>query len=65
MIMREIQDSHFGPNFVGKPNVSVQSIKQNNSKGAAIRGNYDIWFLILIDSIIHLLSLFDMYCDRC
>jgi hypothetical protein len=46
MIMREIQDSHFGPNSVGKLNVSVQSIKHNNSKGAAIRGNYEIWFLI-------------------
>jgi hypothetical protein len=65
MIMREIQDSHFGPNSVGKLNVSVQSIKHNNSKGAAIRGNYEIWFLILIHSIILLLSLFVMYCDRC
>jgi hypothetical protein len=46
MIMREIQDSHFGPNFVGKLNVSLQSIKHNNSKGASIRGNYDIGFLI-------------------
>jgi hypothetical protein len=26
MIMREIQDSHFGPNSVGKLDVSVQSI---------------------------------------
>jgi hypothetical protein len=42
MIMREIQDSHFGPNSVGKLNVSVQSIKHNNFKGAAIRGNYEI-----------------------
>jgi hypothetical protein len=65
MIMREIQDSHFGPNSVGKLNVSVQSIKHNNSKGAAIRGNNEIWFLILIHSIILPLSLFVMYCDRC
>ncbi len=65
MIMREIQDSHFGPDSVGKLNVSVQSIKHNNSKGAAIRGNYEIWFLILIQSIILLLSLFVIYCDRC
>ncbi len=27
MIMREIQDNHFGPNSVGKLNVSLQSIK--------------------------------------
>jgi hypothetical protein len=46
MIMREIQDSHFGPNSVGKLNVSLQSIKHNNSKGAFIRGNYGIVFLI-------------------
>ncbi len=52
MIMREIQDSHFGPNSVGKLNVSLQNIKHNNSKGAAIRGNYEIWFLILLHSII-------------
>ena len=65
MIMREIQDSHFGPNSVGQLNVLVQSIKHNNSKGAAIRGNYEIWFLILIHSIILLLSLFVMICDRC
>ena len=52
MIMRDIQDSHFGPNSVGKLNVSVQSVKHKNSKGAAIRGNYEIWFLILIHSII-------------
>jgi hypothetical protein len=46
MIMREIQAGHFGPNSVGKLNVSHQSIKHNNSKGASIRGNYDIGFLI-------------------
>jgi hypothetical protein len=40
MIMRDIQESHFGPNSVGKLNVSVQSVKHNNSKGAAIKGNY-------------------------
>ena len=40
MIMREIQDSHFGPNSVGKLNVSLQSIKHTNFKGASIRGNY-------------------------
>ncbi len=39
--------------------------KHNNSKGAATRGNYEIWFLILIHSIICLLSLFVVYCDRC
>jgi hypothetical protein len=61
MIMREIQDSHFGPNSVGKLNVSLQSIKHNNSKGASIRGNYEIGFLILLHSIILLLSLFVMY----
>ncbi len=60
MIMKEKQDSHFGPYSVGKLNVSVQSIKHNNFKGAAIRGNYEIWFLILIHSIILLLSLFVM-----
>ena len=67
MIMREIQDSHFGPNSVGKlnVNVSVQSIKHSNSKGAAIRGNYEIWFPILIHSIILILSLFVMIYDRC
>ena len=52
MIMREIQDSHCGPNSVGKLNVSVQGVKHKNSKGEAIRGNYEIWFLILIHSII-------------
>jgi hypothetical protein len=46
MIMREMQDSHFGPHSVGKLNVSLQSIKHNNSKGASIRGNYEIGFLI-------------------
>ncbi len=56
MIMIEIQDSHFGPNSVGKLNVSLQSIKHNNSKGASIRGNYEIGFLILLHSIILLLS---------
>jgi hypothetical protein len=56
MIMREIQDSHFGPNYVGKLNVSLQSIKHNNSKGVSIRGNYEIGFLILLHSIILLLS---------
>jgi hypothetical protein len=61
MIMREIQDSHFGPNSVGKLNVSLQSIKHNNSKGASIRGNYEIGFLILLHSIILLLSSFVMY----
>jgi hypothetical protein len=52
MIMRNIQDSHCGPNSVGKLNVSVQGVKHKNSKGEAIRGNYEIWFLILIHSII-------------
>jgi hypothetical protein len=42
MIMRDIQDSHFGPNSVGKFNVSVQNVKHKNSKGAAIKGNYEI-----------------------
>jgi hypothetical protein len=46
VIMRDIQDSHFGPNSVGKLNVSVQSVKHKNSKGAAIKDNYEIWFLI-------------------
>jgi hypothetical protein len=54
--MREIQDSHFGPNSVGKLNVSLQSIEHNNSKGASIRSNYEIGFLILLYSIILLLS---------
>ncbi len=45
-IMRDIKDSHFGPNSVGKLNVSVQTVKHKNSKGAAIKGNYEIWFLI-------------------
>jgi hypothetical protein len=40
-----------GPNSVGKLNVSVQSVKHKNSKGVATRGNYEIWFLILIHSI--------------
>ncbi len=40
IIMREMQDSHFGPNSVGKVNVSLQSIKHTNSKGESIRGNY-------------------------
>jgi hypothetical protein len=61
MIMREIQDSHFGLNSVGKLNVSLQSIKHNNFKGASIRGNYEIRLLILLHSIILLLSLFVMY----
>ncbi len=61
MIMREIQDSHFGPNSVGKLNVSLQSIKHNNSKGAPIRGNCEIGFIILLHSIILLLSLFVIY----
>jgi hypothetical protein len=56
MIMREIKDSNIGPNSVGKLNVSLQSIKHNNSKGASIRGNYEIGFLILLHSIILLLS---------
>ncbi len=45
---------------VGKLNVSLQSIKLNNSKGVSIRGNYEIGFLILLHSIILLLSLFVM-----
>jgi hypothetical protein len=61
MIMREIQDSYFGRNSVGKLNVSLQSIKHNNSKRASIRGNYEIGFLIILQSIILLLSLFVMY----
>jgi hypothetical protein len=56
MIMREIQDSHFGPNSVGKLNVSLQSMKHNNSKESSIRGNYEIGSLILLHSIILLLS---------
>jgi hypothetical protein len=44
--MRDIQDSHFGPNSVGKLNVSVQSAKHMKLKGAAIKGNYEIWFII-------------------
>ncbi len=56
MIMREIQESHFGPNSIGKLNVSLQSIKHKNSKGGSIRGNYGIGFLILLHSIILLLS---------
>jgi hypothetical protein len=56
MIMREIQDSHFGLNSVGKLNVSLQSIKHNNSKGLFIVGNYEIGFLNLLPSIILLLS---------
>jgi hypothetical protein len=43
IIMREMQDSHFGPNSVGKVNVSLQSIKHTNSKGASIRGNYNVF----------------------
>ncbi len=31
---------------VGKLNVSVQSAKHMKSKGAAIRGNYEILFII-------------------
>ncbi len=46
VIMRDIQDTHFGPNSVGKLNVSVQSGKHMKSKGAAIKGNYEILFLI-------------------
>ncbi len=61
MIMREIQDIHFGLNSVGKLNESLQRIKHNNSKGASIRGNYEIGVLILLHSIILLLSLFVMY----
>jgi hypothetical protein len=44
--MRNIQDSHFDPNSVGKLNVSVQSAKIMKSKGAAIKGNYEIWFIM-------------------
>jgi hypothetical protein len=62
MIMREIQDSHFGPNSVGKLNVSLQSIKHNNSKGASIRSNYEIGFLISLHSIILLLSYHYLSC---
>jgi hypothetical protein len=46
IIMRDIQDGHFGPNSVGKLNVSVQNVKHKNSEGAAIKDNYEIWFLI-------------------
>jgi hypothetical protein len=46
IIMREIQDSCFGPISVGKLNVSVQNIKHTNSKGSAIQGKYEICFLI-------------------
>ncbi len=42
MIMRDIQDSHFGTTSVGKLNISVQSVKHKNSKGVAIKGNYKI-----------------------
>ncbi len=48
IIMREMQDSHFGPNSVGKVNVSLQSIKHTNSKGASIRGNYIFFVFFLI-----------------
>ncbi len=65
VIMRDIQDSHFGLNSVGKLNVSVQSGKHKNSKGAAIKGNYEIWFLILIHSIIVLSPFFVTYWGRC
>jgi hypothetical protein len=54
--MREIQDSHFGLNSVGKLNVSFQSIKPQLSKGVSIRGHYEIGLLILLHSIILLLS---------
>ncbi len=52
IIMREIQDSHFGPNSVGKLNVSLQSIKQTNSKGTSIRGNYDFFFFDFFQSYL-------------
>jgi hypothetical protein len=42
IIMREIQDSHFGPSSVGNLNVSLQSIKHT----ASIRGNYIFIFFL-------------------
>ncbi len=59
--MREMQDSHFGLNSVGKVNVFLQSIKHTNSKGASIRGNYNVFFLtfsiiLILTSICHVLE---------
>ncbi len=57
IIVREMQDSYFGPNSVGKVNVSLQSRKKTNSKGASIRGNYILFVIFYFFSIILILTL--------
>jgi hypothetical protein len=37
--MRKIDDRHFGPDFVGKINVSYQNVKRTKSKGS-IKGKF-------------------------
>ncbi len=50
--MRNIKESYFGPDSVGKLNVSVQSAKHKKSKGAAVKGDYNFLFVYPILCVI-------------
>jgi hypothetical protein len=50
--MRNIDDSHFGPDSVGKINVSYQNAKRTKSKGS-MKGKFFLCIVQYIYSVIH------------
>ncbi len=51
-VMRNINDSHFGPDSVGKINVSYQNAKRTKLKGS-MKGKFFLCIVLYMNSIIH------------
>ncbi len=51
-VMRNIDDSHFGPDSVGKINVLYQNAKRTNSKGS-MKGKFFLCIVLYMKSIIY------------
>jgi hypothetical protein len=49
--MRKIDDHHFGPDSVGKINVSYQNVKRTKSKGS-IKGKFVLCFELYMNSFM-------------
>jgi hypothetical protein len=51
-VMSNIDDSHFGPDSVGKINVLYQNAKRTKSKGS-MKGKFFLCIVLHMNSIIH------------
>jgi hypothetical protein len=51
-VMRDIDDSHFGPDSIGKINVLYQNAKRTNSKGS-MKGKFLLCNVLYMNSIIN------------